>query len=145
MIISFDLDDTLIPGTKQFETEKRNIFQQVTSQEKIRSGTIILFKELRARGHSIHIYTTSLRSIAYIKFIFYSYGIHVDEIINQQRHNSTLREKQTMASKFPPAFDIDIHVEDSPGLKIKGDRFQFKTIIIHENDKNWVNTILEIL
>ncbi len=145
MIISFDLDDTLIPGTKQFETEKRNIFQQLTSQEKIRLGTIILFKELRTRGHLLYIYTTSLRSIAYIKLMFYSYGIPVDKIINQQKHNRTLREKQTMASKFPPAFDIDIHVDDSSGLKIEGDRFQFKTIIIHENDKNWVKTILELL
>ncbi|MBO9699743.1 MAG: hypothetical protein J7604_05990 [Sporocytophaga sp.] len=57
----------------------------------------------------------------------------------------TLKERQTMASKFPPSFDIDIHVDDSPGLKIEGDRFQFKTIIIHESDKNWVNTILNSL
>lgn len=63
MIITFDLDVTLIPGTKQFETEKQNIFQQLTGQEKIRLGTLILFKELRKRGHSICIYTTSLRSI----------------------------------------------------------------------------------
>ncbi|MBO9699742.1 MAG: hypothetical protein J7604_05985 [Sporocytophaga sp.] len=84
MTISFDLDDTLIPGTKLFETEKRNIFQTLTGQEKIRLGTIALFKELRTRGHTICIYTTSLRSIAGIKLMFYSYGIPVDKIINQQ-------------------------------------------------------------
>ncbi|WP_028981456.1 hypothetical protein [Sporocytophaga myxococcoides] len=145
MIISFDLDDTLIPGAKQFETEKQNIFQQLTGQEKIRLGTLILFKELRKRGHSIYIYTTSLRSITGIKLMFISYGIPVDKIINQQRHNSKLREQRTMASKFPPAFNIDIHIDDSPGLKIEGERFQFRTIIIHENDKNWTTTIMEYL
>jgi len=145
MIISFDLDNTLIPGTKQFETEKQNIFQQLTGQEKIRLGTIGLFKELRTRGHSIYIYTTSLRSIPRIKFLFYSYGIPVDKIINQQRHNRTLRGKRTMASKLPPAFGIDIHIDDSPGLKIEGDRFQFKTIIIQENDQNWETTIMKYL
>jgi hypothetical protein len=44
MIISFDLDDTLIPGVKKFETEKRSIFQQLCGIEKIRTGTIKLMK-----------------------------------------------------------------------------------------------------
>ena len=36
MIISFDLDDTLIPGTKTFETEDQNLIQKLTGIERIR-------------------------------------------------------------------------------------------------------------
>jgi FMN phosphatase YigB (HAD superfamily) len=113
MTISFDLDDTLIPGTKKFETEKQTIVHRLFGLEKIRFGTIELFNELRNKGHRIYIYTTSFRSTAKIKLTFYSYGIPVDVAINQQRHDRQLRENKTRASKFPPAFNIDVHVDDS--------------------------------
>ena len=77
--------------------------------------------------------------------MFISYGIPVDKIINQQRHNRKLGVQRTKASKFQPAFNIDIHIDDSPGLKMEEDRFQFRTIIIHENDKNWVKNVLNSL
>jgi hypothetical protein len=143
MIISFDLDDTLIPGTKKFETEKRTIIQRIFGIEKIRLGTIELFKELRNKGHRIYIYTTSFRSAAKIKLTFYSYGVPVDIVINQQRHDRQLKEDKTRTSKFPPAFNIDVHVDDSPGLRIEGERYNFKTIIVDEYDKNWGLTILK--
>jgi hypothetical protein len=145
MIISFDLDDTLIPGTKRFETEKQTIAHRLLGLEKIRLGTIQLFKELRNKGYRIYIYTTSFRSASKIKLTFYFYGIPVDTAINQQRHNRQLRENKNKASKFPPAFDIDVHVDDSSGLRIEGERFNFKTIIVDENDKNWGQTILKSL
>jgi hypothetical protein len=80
-----------------------------------------------------------------IRLTFYSYGIPVDTAINQQRHDKQLKENKTQISKFPPAFNIDVHVDDSPGLRIEGERFSFKTIIIDENDKNWGETILKSL
>jgi FMN phosphatase YigB (HAD superfamily) len=145
MTISFDLDDTLIPGTKTFETEKQTIAHRLFGLEKIRLGTIELFKELRDEGHRIYIYTTSFRSTTKIKLTFYFYGIPVDAAINQQRHDRQLRENKTRTSKFPPAFDIDVHVDDSLGLRIEGERFNFKTIIVDEHDKNWGQTILKSL
>ena len=111
-------NDTLIPGTKKFETEKQTIVHRLLGLEKIRFGTIELFKALRNKGHRIYIYTTSFRSTAKIKLTFYSYGIPVDIAINQQRHDRQLRENKTRTSKFPPAFNIDVHVDDSPGLRI---------------------------
>jgi FMN phosphatase YigB (HAD superfamily) len=119
MIISFDLDDTLIPGTKSFETEDQNLIQKLTGMERIRKGTIELFNELRSRQHHIYIYTTSFRPTLKIKLTFLSYGIPVDRVINQQCHDRELKENKTRCSKFPPAFGIDIHVDDSPGLKLK--------------------------
>lgn len=142
MIISFDLDDTLIPGTKVFETRKQTPVQQLMGLEKIRYGTVELFKELRRRGHSIYIYTTSFRPALRTRLTFYSYGIPVDKVINQRLHNRQLKKNRNRSSKYPPAFGIDIHVDDSPGLRIEGERFNFKTIIIDENDKDWISTIL---
>ena len=142
MTISFDLDDTLIPGTKTFETEEQNLIQKLTGIERIRKGTIELFKELRFRGHNIYIYTTSFRPILKAKLTFLSYGIPVDRVINQQDHDRELKENKTRCSKFPPAFGIDIHVDDSPGLKIEGEKFNFRTIIIEENDLTWTDKIL---
>lgn len=145
MTISFDLDDLLIPGVKQFKTEKQNTLQRLTGLEPIRLGTIELFKELHKKGHSIYIYTTSFRSVLRIKLAFYSYGIPVDKVINQHIHNRKLRENRTRTSKYPPAFGIDIHIDDSPGLKIEGERFNFRTIIIGEDDNNWGQAILRRL
>lgn len=144
MIISFDLDDTLIPGSKVFETEERNIIQRIAGAERIRKGTIQLFKKLRDRGHKIYIYTTSFRPTLKIRITFLLYGLSVDRIINQQCHDKELNENKNRCSKFPPAFEIDIHIDDSPGLKIEGERFNFKTIIIEENEIDWESKILEI-
>lgn len=145
MIISFDLDDTLIPGTKRFHTEKQTIIQRILGVEEIRLGTIELFKTLRGKGYRIYIYTTSFRSATKIKFTFYTYGISVDVAINQQRHDKEMREHKATTSKYPPAFHIDVHVDDSPGLRIEGERSNFRTIIVDENDQNWGQKVLQSL
>jgi hypothetical protein len=143
MIISFDLDDTLIPGMKQFLTERRGIWQRLFSREKIRAGTIALMKTLKARDHRVFIYTTSYRSPAYIRRLFLSYGIFPEKIINKSLHDKTLGKRGTVISKYPPAFNIDVHVDDSPGVAMEGDRYQFNTIIIREDDLDWGNYILQ--
>jgi hypothetical protein len=74
---------------------------------------------------------------------FYLYGIPVDKVINQQLHDKEVKEIKTRTSKYPPAFGIDIHVDDSPGLRIEGERFNFNTIIVDEHDKDWTGAILK--
>lgn len=140
MIISFDLDDTLI--SNKFELEKTNFFQRLFGIESIRKGTIDLFKELKKQKHQIYIYTTSYRSESRIKWTFYSYGVSVDFVINQQKHKKRLRKTNVYSSKFPPAFNIDIHIDDSVGVEIEGRKYGFKTIIISETDHNFTQTIL---
>lgn len=142
MKISFDLDDTIISKTK-FSLENESLIQKIIGAERIRLGTIKLFKELRTKGHKIFVYTTSYRSKAKIKLMFLSYGIPVDFVINQQLHTKRLKMKGKNISKFPPAFDIDIHVDDSVGVQMEGEKYGFKTIIISVSDENWVETVLE--
>lgn len=141
MKISFDLDDTLIPTSVNFETEKRNIIQRLFGIEKLRKGTKTLFKEIE-KNNEIYIYTTSFRTISRIYLMFLSYGIFPKKVINQNIHKRNVNKS---VSKYPPEFGIDIHVDDSEGVKIEGERFGFKTIIISKEDKNWGENILKYL
>jgi FMN phosphatase YigB (HAD superfamily) len=143
--ISFDLDDTLIPGTKSFYTERQNLLQKIWGIEKIRLGTIRLMKALQGQGHRVFIYTTSFRSTRKIWWAFFSYGVRIDKVINQKVHDRTLKEKAKDYSKYPPAFNIDFHVDDSKGVKIEGDRYNFKTIIVTETDPGWTDYIQQIV
>lgn len=145
MTISFDLDDTLIPGAKQFATEKRSVFQRLLGIEEIRMGTINLINACQLRGHKVYVYTTSLRSIAKIKWTFYTYGIRLDKVINWKLHERTLSHEQFKPSKYPPAFGIDLHIDDSKGVGQEGQRFNFRTIIVSQDNVNWKDDILKIL
>lgn len=141
MILSFDLDDTLI--SNKFESEKTNFFQRLLGIECLRKGTVNLFKELKKQKHQIYIYTTSYRSESRIKWTFYSYSISVDYVINQQKHQQRIKAKNIHSSKLPSMFNIDIHVDDSIGVEMEGNKYGFKTIIISETDENWTQTVLE--
>lgn len=77
--------------------------------------------------------------------MFLSYRISVGKIINQRLHNEVLREQRNRASKYPPAFGIDVHIDDSPRLKIEGERYNFATIIIDEGDVDWKETVVKEL
>lgn len=143
MIISFDLDDLLIPGVKTFDIEKKSMLQKMLGVESIRLGTATLFRKLQNEGHTIYIYTTSFRSIAKIRLMFLSYKIYVDKVINQKLHNDVLKEQKNRTSKYPPSFGIDVHIDDSLGVKIEGDKYNFSTIIIDEDDANWIETVFE--
>ncbi|MBK7985795.1 MAG: hypothetical protein IPK11_02480 [Ignavibacteria bacterium] len=142
MKISFDLDDTIIVNNS-FECEQQTLMQRIFGVERIRLGTIALFKELKAKGHSICVYTTSYRSVGKIRFMFCSYGISIDEIINQIIHEKKVRSVNMPMSKYPPAFGIDIHIDDSIGVGMEGERYGFKTIIVSVDDNDWVNSIMK--
>ncbi|HAO07044.1 MAG TPA: hypothetical protein DCQ50_08660 [Chryseobacterium sp.] len=142
MKISFDLDDTIISNNR-FPLEKETFWAKITGCERIRSGTVALFKALRNRKHTIYIYTTSYRSTLKIKLMFLSYSIPVDFIINQQLHDRKVKKKGKNISKFPPEFGIDIHIDDSAGVEMEGKKFGFKTIIISPDERDWSNIILK--
>ncbi|WP_336718426.1 HAD family hydrolase [Chryseobacterium mucoviscidosis] len=142
MKISFDLDDTIISNNR-FPLEKETFWAKIIGCERIRSGTVTLFKALRDRKHTIYIYTTSYRSTLKIKLMFLSYSIPVDFIINQQLHDRKVKKKGKNISKFPPEFGIDIHIDDSAGVEIEGKKFGFKTIIISPDEVDWSNIILK--
>ena len=93
--------------------------------EPLRQGTRLLFRELRRRGFSIWIYTTSVRTPFQIRLWLILHGIRVDGVINEERHRTQLagRKFARMPSKYLPAFGIDLHVDDSEGVKMEGEDF----------------------
>ncbi|WP_118973976.1 HAD family hydrolase [Taibaiella koreensis] len=145
MTISFDLDDTLIPGVKRFPTESRTLWRRLSRAEPLRRGTAVLWRALQEQGHHIVIYTTSLRSRRKIWWTFFVHGILLRQIINQKTHGRRLGKDSSLYSKYPPAFSIDVHIDDSEGVAMEGQRHGFAVIVIEEREKDWQGYILDAL
>ena len=141
MNISFDLDNTLIPNGKEFETEKRGGIAKLFGIEEIRKGTAELITELKNQGDKVHIYTTSFRTKRKIRRTLKYYGIKVDRIVNQTENQRVLKSRNINSSKFPPAFGFDIHIDDPKGVGIESKRHNFNAIIVEPADKNWIKKI----
>ncbi len=141
MTISFDLDQTIIPACDEFATEKRNLIQKLFKIEKIRKGTIELFKFLQKDGNDIAIYTTSYRSHFKIRVSLFTYGIMVSKIVNQDDNIRELKKHNIKSSKYPPAFAFDFHIDDSIGVGRESEIYKFKTLIIEQNDNDWCDKI----
>ena len=144
MRIAFDLDDTLLATTYDFPTESpiKKFWSYFFKYEPLRKGTLELFSHCKNLNHEIWIYTTSFRNPIYIRRLFWLYGIRIDGVVNQTIHDKIVKQP---ISKYPPAFDIDLLIDNSEGVKIEGERHGFKTIWILPEDKNWVENILQEL
>lgn len=142
MNISFDLDSTLIPNGKEFETEKENWKTKLFKVEKLRKGTKELISLLQKEGHKINIYTTSFRSKRRIRFTFWCYNIKVERIVNQTENKKKLESLKIYSSKYPKAFDFDLHVDDSKGVEIESEKYNFNVLIVAPNDLKWNEKII---
>ena len=140
MNISFDLDSTLIPNGKEFETENRSGIARLLGVEEMRKGTSELILDLQNNGHKIHIYTTSFRSKKIRRSLKY-YGIKVNRIVNEKENRKILKSPNINSSKFPSAFNFDLHIDDLKGVGIESERFNFNVIIVEPTDKNWIEKI----
>lgn len=145
MRIAFDLDNLLIPYSNAycFEVEKRTLMRRLLRTEPLRKGTIDLFKGLSKGDHEIWIYTSSYRPKNSIRKTFYAHDLILDGIINQNVHNKQFSHSQTAFSKFPPAFGIDLLVDDSKGLQIEGEKGNFQTLILAPQDEQWTKVVLD--
>ncbi|TCI85008.1 HAD family hydrolase [Tenacibaculum sp. M341] len=145
MNISFDLDGTLIPFNKEFETEKRSLLAKLFGIERLRKGSSVLIADLQREGHKIHVYTTSFRSKIKIRIMLKYYGVSVNKIINQTRNRKVLKSLNLNLSKYPPAFGFDLHIDDLKGVEIEGAKFNFKVVVVSSSDINWVLKIKKSL
>ena len=137
MNIAFDLDNTLI--SSNFPPEECRWLRRMFLKERLRRGTKWLFRHLRSRGHRIWIYTTSCRSEKYISRLFHAYGLNLDGIVNLDRHNL----KTPPCSKYPPAFGIDLLIDDSPGVEREGRTHGFSVIIVSPDNPDWAEKLLD--
>ena len=150
MRIAFDLDDTLIPCRYHFPTERpfSTFFFSFCFSEKLRQGSQALLQKLHRQGHEIWIYTTSQRSSWYLKCWFRFLKIPLDGVVNFTRHCQKMRAYSfplSYVSKYPPAFDIDILVDDSDGVMLEGQRYGFTVIHLNPNDEYWQDSLQRIL
>lgn len=144
MRISFDIDDTLILY-EDHNPEPNRVpwYLRLFYAERLRAGTVELLKRLANDGWEIWIYTTSDRSIGYIRTLFRFYNITVDDIINQARHQEAFRGRRGHAvpSKYPSRWRIDLHVDDCEILEKNGERYGFRVLRIDPQDSAWADKV----
>jgi hypothetical protein len=147
MRVSFDIDDTLVCQPDHSDAEEPVVPAAIRRWlgEPLRFGTRALIRELRRRGCSIWIYTSSGRSPFYIRRWLLMHGIFVDGVVNSERHRSGLLRHGFLhsPSKFPPAFGIDLHVDDSDGVRMEGDMHGFRVTVVRPDDPHWTRRVLD--
>ena len=109
--------------------------------EKIRKGARELIIDLQKHNHNIHIYTTSFRNKIKIRITLQYYGIRIGRIITQTENQKKLKIQCISSSKYPPVFNFDLHIDDSKGVGIESERYNFKAIIIDPTDENWIENV----
>ncbi len=145
--VSFDIDDTLACQLHHCAVEQSWLPACVHRWlgEPLRIGTRALTRELRRQGCSIWVYTSSGRTPSYIRRWLLLYGIRVDGVVNSVLHNRALMNNGLSKgpSKFPPAFDIDLHVDDSEGVRTEGHDHGFRVVVVHPEDERWAQRVLD--
>jgi hypothetical protein len=129
MRIAFDLDGMLMPASgSSMLVEEFGLFSRAISCERIRAGTPNLLCELRRRGHSVWIYTTSHRSPARLRTWFASLRARLKGIVNETRHQAAMAGRNILCSKYPAAFGIDLLVDDSEGSRWRVSVSAFRSV-----------------
>jgi hypothetical protein len=141
MRVAFDLDNTLIRCGYEFPLEqpKRRVWARLLGGELLRQGIIELADYCSRHNWEVWVYTTSFRSSWYIRKIFWLHGIHLRGVINQARH----KQQVTLScTKHPPSFGIDLLIDDSEGVRIEAERHSFSMLVVHPEDKAWVQKVI---
>jgi len=140
MRIAFDLDNTLIRGGHDFphEIPHRRFWAKLIGGEQLRQGIRELAAHCRSQGWEVWVYTTSYRIAWAIRRLFWLYGISLDGIVNQHRHD---REVQARCTKHPPSFGIDLLIDDSEGVRIEAGRHGFRMLVVAPEDEQWVEKV----
>ena len=146
VLITFDIDDTIrLHGDPGPAAARRGWMARWIYREPLRAGFPELCISLRELGCQVGIYTTSDRSAASIRRWLRCYGIQTDLIVNAREHRSVVEASfpnQRAPSKHPGRFGVDLHIDDSPGVAVEGQRFGFRTLIIDPGDREWCQMIL---
>jgi hypothetical protein len=146
MRIAFDLDDTLIPSHRDLFPVERppGWLGRLFAPEWLRCGATHLLDTLVRHGCDVWVYTTSLRPPGHIRRLFRCYGVRLGGAINGDMHQNWLRQQpgHRHCSKYPPAFGIDLLVDDSEGVRMEGDQFRFHVLTVRPDDPAWSHTLL---
>ena len=138
--VSFDVDATLtgIPDMPCEPLLPR--WRRWLSPEPLRLGAVALMRELIRRDMEVWIYTTSFRTPRSLRGWLHAHGIVISGAINQTRHDQVVG--RAGPSKLPLAFGIDLHVDDSEGVALEGQRHGFAVVQIRPEDVHWPGRVL---
>jgi hypothetical protein len=135
MRISFDLDDTLICYQRGALHEPAPLrwWLRWFAREPLRLGAVALLADL-AREHELWVYTTSYRNPHSVAWWLWAYGIRVQYVITQDRHERAFGRQGR--SKYPASFGIDLHIDDSWGVWLEN-RFERNVCVVLPDDTDW--------
>jgi hypothetical protein len=152
MKIAFDLDDTLIPGSRGMPCEPTVPWSWLRPwfNEPLRRGTRHLLAERTRSGWDVWIYTTSYRDPLYLRIWFLLLGVRLGGVVNQAIHDRVLagklaefkRNGRYPPSKYPPAFGIDLLVDDLEGVRLEGKQYGFAVVRVAPDDPDWTARVL---
>ena len=146
MRVSFDLDEVLFVNPEKFEIEKPPRFPlNRLFPERLRKGTVDLVHQLQKEGFEVWVYTSSFRSVSYIRSLFRNYGVRFDDIVNGTRHLLEVqgKRKQAMPTKVPSFYHISLHMDDEESVLRNGQEYGFKVMRVYDPDEHWAEKILE--
>lgn len=143
MRISFDLDDTLICYGDDAKCEPGLAWwaRMALRDEPLRNGARRLAVELRARGHSLWVYTSSGRTMRWIKGWLRLHGVRVEGVVNGPMHVQCFGAGSS-PSKRPHAFKIALHIDNSQGVAVEGEQHGFNVCLVQPSAKDWVEQVL---
>lgn len=145
MRVSFDLDEVLFvsPETYKVEPALRFPFNK-RYKERLRLGTVELIHELQRQNIEVWVYTSSFRSVDYIRNLFAHYHVKFDDIVNGQRHMKEVQGTRGYAvpNKLPSKYRIALHIDDEIGIYESGKLHGFKVMRVYEPDDRWAEKIL---
>ena len=145
MRVSFDLDEVLFVNPETHETEKALSFPlNLIYKERLRLGTPKLINSLQEMGYEVWVYTSSFRSMKYIKTLFMHYGIKFDGIVNGTRHLKEVQRDRSeiLPQKVPSRYRISLHVDDEAVICSYGKAYGFDTFQLDKQDSEWVDKII---
>ncbi|MCR5301965.1 MAG: HAD family hydrolase [Lachnospiraceae bacterium] len=140
MRVSFDLDEVLFVDPETHKTEPALPFPlRKIYKERLRLGTPELINSLQKMGYEVWVYTSSFRSEAYIKTLFFFYGVRFDGIVNGTRHlKEVQRDRKTiLPQKVPSHYRISLHVDDESVICSRGREFGFEAFQLDAQDDEW--------
>lgn len=146
MRVSFDLDEVLFVNPKTHKTEPELPFPfRLIFKERLRYGTPRLIPKLQELGFDVWIYTSSFRTIRYIRGLFRMYGIHFDGIVNAQRHEREVQagHKHILPQKMPNFYRITLHIDDESVVMTSGKNYGFNVHLLNAQDDDWEQKIID--
>lgn len=79
-----------------------------------------------------------------VRLWLWLHGVHIDGVVNSGAHDRALagRKFHRTPSKYPPAFGISLHVDDSDGVRIEGEINGFQVLVVRPDDQEWTVKVL---